>query len=58
MKQKNEYWKIRSNILKAIESNDDKTLKDYAASDPEVFKQITNQAKNSKYRIVSTAWRK
>ena len=45
------YWYVRGLILKAISEDNDKDLKDLAAEHPKIFKELCNQAKNSRFKI-------
>ena len=48
---KTDYWEIRDSILKALSEDNDKVLRDLAARHPKIFKELCNQAKNSKWHI-------
>ena len=48
---KTDYWQTRDAILKDLSENDDKKLRDLAASHPKIFQQLVNQAKKSKWHI-------
>ena len=48
---KSDYWEIRDSILKALSEDNDKELRNLAAAHPKIFKQLANQAKNSKWHI-------
>lgn len=48
---KTDYWAVRDKILKAVAETNDKDLRDLAAQHPKIFREIENQAKNSKWHI-------
>lgn len=57
MKKKNDYWEVRSRILRAVASGDEEAVNSYATSHPELFKQLVTQAKNSRFKTERKAWR-
>lgn len=56
MKSENKYWKTRKAILYAIETGDERALKEFSQTDPTIFNQLVNQAKQSKFKIQRNSW--